>query len=73
MQSDITAQVGGKAGIWAGGMGIGTDGTRIFFATVSLRVYRVHYLPLSSVNIHTPRVMDKAMQMSKRPHPAGLR
>jgi hypothetical protein len=31
-------QVGGKAGIWAGGMGIAIDGTRIFFATVSLAV-----------------------------------
>lgn len=29
-------QVGGKAGIWAEGMGIATDGTRIFFATVGL-------------------------------------
>lgn len=36
VQADIMQQVGGKAGIWAGGMGIATDGTRIFFATVSL-------------------------------------
>ena len=30
---DYTQQNGGKAGIWAGGMGISTDGNRIFFAT----------------------------------------
>ncbi|KAK9366097.1 WSC domain-containing protein [Lipomyces kononenkoae] len=31
--SDITIQQGGKAGIWQSGMGISTDGNRIFFAT----------------------------------------
>jgi iron transport multicopper oxidase len=36
VQGDITQQVGGKAGIWQGGMGLATDGSRIFFATVSL-------------------------------------
>jgi iron transport multicopper oxidase len=36
VQGGITQQVGGKAGIWAGGMGIANDGSRIFFATVSL-------------------------------------
>jgi iron transport multicopper oxidase len=32
--SDITLQQGGKAGIWQSGMGISTDGSRIFLATV---------------------------------------
>jgi iron transport multicopper oxidase len=31
--SDITVQQGGKAGIWAGGMGLATDGSRLFAAT----------------------------------------
>jgi iron transport multicopper oxidase len=31
--SDITVQQGGKAGIWAGGMGLATDGNRLFAAT----------------------------------------
>ena len=31
--SDITVQQGGKAGIWQGGMGLSTDGSRLFFAT----------------------------------------
>lgn len=31
--SDITVQKGGKAGIWAGGMGIAADSGRIFIAT----------------------------------------
>jgi len=30
---DITVQGGGKAGIWQSGMGIATDGNRVFFAT----------------------------------------
>ena len=30
---DYTVQQGGKAGIWQAGMGIATDGSRIFFAT----------------------------------------
>jgi iron transport multicopper oxidase len=30
---DIMTQSGGKAGIWQGGMGLATDGPRIFFAT----------------------------------------
>lgn len=31
--SDINTQQGGKAGIWQGGMGLATDGARLFFAT----------------------------------------
>jgi iron transport multicopper oxidase len=31
--SDITVQAGGKAGIWQGGMGLATDGSRLFLAT----------------------------------------
>jgi iron transport multicopper oxidase len=30
---DLNNQSGGKAGIWAGGMGLAVDGNRIFFAT----------------------------------------
>jgi hypothetical protein len=30
---DINMEGGGKAGIWQGGMGIATDGNRVFFAT----------------------------------------
>jgi iron transport multicopper oxidase len=33
VQSDITVQKGGKAGIWASGMGIATDNGRIYIAT----------------------------------------
>lgn len=33
---DITDQNGGKAGIWQGGMGLATDGSRIFLATGSV-------------------------------------
>lgn len=33
VQGDITKQVGGKAGIWQGGMGLATDDQRLFFAT----------------------------------------
>ncbi|KUJ23286.1 WSC-domain-containing protein [Mollisia scopiformis] len=31
--SDITVQQGGKAGIWQGGMGLASDGSRVFLAT----------------------------------------
>jgi len=31
--SDITQQQGGKAGIWQSGMGLSTDGSRLFLAT----------------------------------------
>ena len=31
--TDITVQQGGKAGIWQGGMGLATDGSRFFIAT----------------------------------------
>jgi iron transport multicopper oxidase len=31
--TDITVQQGGKAGIWQGGMGLATDGSRLFLAT----------------------------------------
>lgn len=31
--TDIMQQQGGKAGIWQGGMGLATDGSRLFFAT----------------------------------------
>lgn len=31
--TDITVQQGGKAGIWQGGMGLATDGNRLFLAT----------------------------------------
>lgn len=30
---DYTVQGGGKAGIWQSGMGLATDGNRVFFAT----------------------------------------
>ncbi|KAH7409546.1 hypothetical protein BKA64DRAFT_720802 [Cadophora sp. MPI-SDFR-AT-0126] len=33
VQSDITVEKGGKAGIWQGGMGLAVDGNRIFLAT----------------------------------------
>jgi iron transport multicopper oxidase len=33
VQSDIMVQKGGKAGIWASGMGIATDNGRIYIAT----------------------------------------
>lgn len=31
--TDITVQQGGKAGIWQGGMGLASDGSRVFLAT----------------------------------------
>ena len=33
VQTDINVEKGGKAGLWAGGMGIAVDNGRIFIAT----------------------------------------
>jgi iron transport multicopper oxidase len=33
VETDIMVQEGGKAGIWQGGMGLATDGNRLFLAT----------------------------------------
>ena len=44
---NIFTQQGGKAGIWQGGMGLATDGSRIFFATGKILLAYSRYLMVS--------------------------
>lgn len=42
VQSDILVQKGGKAGVWQGGMGLASDGARVFLATGYLPHHVAH-------------------------------
>jgi len=44
---DLSQEKGGKGGIWQGGLGLSTDGNRIFFAPVRWKLS--HYQPLHYV------------------------